>query len=87
MRKARFPLVSIVTPMILPGILLLYSSLVAKKAACGPPYPIGIPKRCEVPTTTSAPISPGGVNFTNDKISAATATLISAAFALAMKPE
>ena len=38
----------------------LNSSLVAKKAACGPPYPIGIPNRCEFPTTISAPISPGG---------------------------
>ena len=31
-----------------------------KKAACGPPNPIGTPKRCAEPTATSAPNSPGG---------------------------
>ncbi|MNQ85288.1 hypothetical protein D3C85_1004450 [compost metagenome] len=65
-----------VTPMIRPGIERLYSSLVAKNAACGPPKPIGIPKRCVVPTTISAPHSPGGVNKVKLKISAATVNLM-----------
>ena len=42
---ALLPCLSTYTPTILPGIDLLYSSLVAKNAACGPPYPIGIPNR------------------------------------------
>ena len=33
-----------------------------KNAACGPPYPIGTPNRCEFPTAASAPISPGDFN-------------------------
>ena len=37
---------------------------------------MGIPKRCVVPTTTSAPMCPGASNKTKLKISAATATLI-----------
>ena len=61
--KALLPCLSTETPTILPGIDLLYSSLVAKKAACGPPYPIGIPKRCELPTAISAPSSPGVLSF------------------------
>ncbi len=84
-RKARPPSTSLVTPIIRPGILRLYASLVAKYPACGPPYPKGIPKRCVVPTTTSTPNSAGAFNFTNDKISAATATFISLAFAFATK--
>ena len=35
--SASLPFESLDLPMILPGINLLYSSLVAKKAACGPP--------------------------------------------------
>ena len=35
--KARLPSLSIETPIILPGIERLNSSLVAKNAACGPP--------------------------------------------------
>ena len=53
----------------------LYASRVAKKAACGPPYPMGMPKRWVDPTTTSAPHSPGGVSRTRLMISAATATV------------
>ena len=41
--NALSPFTSLVNPIILPGKLLLYFSLVAKKAACGPPYPNGIP--------------------------------------------
>ena len=50
-----------VTPTIRPGTFLLNFSLVAKKAACGPPNPRGTPKRWEFPITTSAPNSPGGL--------------------------
>ena len=42
-RSPGLPAASLDTPIILPGILRLYCSLVAKKAACGPPYPIGTP--------------------------------------------
>ena len=44
-----------------PAWMRLCASRVAKNAACGPPKPSGTPKRCDEPTTTSAPISPGGV--------------------------
>mmetsp|Transcript_941 Transcript_941/g.2272 ORF Transcript_941/g.2272 Transcript_941/m.2272 type:complete len:254 (-) Transcript_941:944-1705(-) len=54
-----FPL-SMETPMMRPGMRRLYSSDVARKAACGPPYPMGTPKRCADPTAMSAPHSPGG---------------------------
>ncbi len=40
--------------------------------ACGPPKPIGTPKRCEDPTATSAPISPGGRSRVMASRSAAT---------------
>ena len=55
------PCASTVTPTRRPGIWRLNSSRVARYAACGPPKPIGTPKRCALPTTTSAPHSPGGV--------------------------
>ena len=38
-----------------PGACRTNSCRVAKNAACGPPKPSGTPKRCELPTTTSAP--------------------------------
>ena len=62
------------TPMIRPGSERLYSSRVAKKAACGPPNPIGTPKRWALPITASAPMAPGGVSRTRLSGSAATAT-------------
>ena len=71
--------------MIRPGILRLYFSLVAKNPACGPPKPIGTPKRCETPTTASAPISPGGVNKVKAKRSAATTTCKPFSLAAAIK--
>ena len=40
-------------------MLRLKLSMQAMKPACGPPAPIGMPKRCAQPTTMSAPISPG----------------------------
>jgi len=36
--------------------------MVAKYAACGPPYPMGTPNLWVFPTTASAPNSPGGVS-------------------------
>jgi hypothetical protein len=41
------------------GTERLYSSRVAKKAACGPPKPSGMPKRCDEPSAMSAPMAPG----------------------------
>ena len=60
MRNAGRPRASTETPMIRPGVWRLYASRVAKNAACGPPNPIGTPKRWALPTTTSAPNAPGG---------------------------
>ena len=56
------------------------ASRVARNAAWGPPKPSGTPKRCAEPTTTSAPISPGGVSSTRASRSAATATSAPAAW-------
>ena len=72
---ALLPCLSTDTPTILPGIDLLYSSFVAKKAACGPPYPIGIPNLCELPTAISAPSSLGVFNFANANKSQANTAL------------
>ena len=58
--------------MMRPGVDRLYSSRVAKNAACGPPYPMGTPNRCELPTTMSAPISPGDLIRVNASKSLAT---------------
>ena len=63
-----------VTPIIRPGIVLLNSSFVAKNAACGPPKPIGTPKRCALPMAMSAPNSPGGVSKVSDNKSVAIIT-------------
>ena len=51
--------------MMRPGACRTNEFRVAKNAACGPPNPSGTPKRCELPTTTSAPISPGGTSSVN----------------------
>jgi hypothetical protein len=62
----------------------LYSSFVAKKAACGPPYPTEYQNVVLFKNYCST-ISPGGVSFTKLKISAPLRYLISFAAALAMK--
>ena len=85
MRKQRLPWASILTPMIRPGMVRLKSSLVAKKAACGPPNPIGTPSLCEDPMATSAPNSPGGVNRVSDKRSVAIITMALTACAAVIK--
>ena len=59
MRYATAPWTSRDTPIKRPGICRTKALRVAKNAACGPPNPIGTPKRWELPTTTSAPASPG----------------------------
>ena len=66
------PAASWLTPTRRPGMWRLKLSRVAMKPACGPPKPIGTPKRCAEPTTMSAPISPGGVSSTRASGSAAT---------------
>mmetsp|Transcript_34347 Transcript_34347/g.75125 ORF Transcript_34347/g.75125 Transcript_34347/m.75125 type:complete len:263 (-) Transcript_34347:1057-1845(-) len=45
MRSAGLPLASTLTPMMRPGSCRLYASDVDRNAACGPPYPMGTPKR------------------------------------------
>lgn len=67
---------SIDSPIILPGISRLKKSLAAKKAACGPPYPSGTPKRCEFPNAISAPISFGLFNKHSDNISVAQTAIV-----------
>jgi glycosyltransferase involved in cell wall biosynthesis len=52
--------------------------------ACGPPKPIGTPKRCAEPTTTAAPIWPGGVSSAKDSGSAETRANALAACAAAI---
>ena len=42
--------------------------------ACGPPNPIGTPKRCELPTAMSAPSSPGDLIKVNASKSVITPT-------------
>ena len=71
MRNAGCPKRSTDTPMIRPGKWRLNDSRAAKKAACGPPYPMGTPNRWELPTTTSAPMAPGLFNTSNAIKSAA----------------
>ena len=71
MRSAGRPRASTETPMIRPGVWRLYASRVAKNAACGPPNPIGTPKRWALPTTTSAPNAPGGSTRQSARRSAA----------------
>ena len=66
-----------------PGICRTNASRVAKNAACGPPYPIGTPNRCELPTTTSAPSSPGGVSRVKASRSVQTAASAPASWARA----
>lgn len=61
----------LVTPTILPGIILTKFSLTAKNAACGPPQPSGTPNRWEFPRATSTPNSPGGFKIHKAKRSVA----------------
>ena len=59
--QAGLPWASTLTPTRRPGSERLSSSRQAMKAAWGPPLPRGMPKRWLLPTTMSAPISPGGL--------------------------
>ena len=73
-RSAGFPSESFDRPMIRPGRNRLCDSVVAKNAACGPPNPIGTPKRWLLPMAMSAPNSPGGVSSVSASRSVATVT-------------
>ena len=64
-----------------PGILRAYSGLVAMKAACGPPNPIGTPNRWADPTAMSAPNSPGGLMSVSASRSVAKTTSAPASWA------
>ena len=83
-RSAGFPRESFDTPTMRPGICRLNSLRVAKNAACGPPYPSGTPKRCALPTATSAPSSPGGFRRVSANKSVAITTIAPASCAAAM---
>lgn len=54
------------------------------KPACGPPKPIGTPKRWVVPTAMSAPSSPGEVSSVRASRSAATVTIAPSSWACSM---
>ena len=71
-RSAGRPAVSVLTPTMRPGIARAADSRAVRKAACGPPNPIGTPKRCAEPIAMSAPSSPGGVARTHANGSVAT---------------
>ena len=58
----------------------------AMNPAWGPPKPRGTPKRCDDPTTASAPSSPGGVSRHIASRSVATATRALTLWAAAMIP-
>ena len=58
----------------------------AMNPAWGPPNPSGTPNRCDDPTTTSAPNSPGGVKTHSASRSVATATRALTLWAAAMMP-
>jgi len=61
-------------PTILPGISLNRGFLHAINAACGPPYPSGVPSRWLLPTTMSTPYSPGALIRVRDNKSVAHTT-------------
>ena len=73
-RYAGFPSASTETPTSRPGRARLYASRVDKNAACGPPFPIGTPKRWLLPIATSAPCAPGLSSRTAASGSVATIT-------------
>ena len=79
MRSAGRPAVSVLTPMIRPGSARAAPSCTAMNAACGPPKPIGTPKRCAEPMAMSAPSAPGGVVSTHARRSVATMAIPPAA--------
>ena len=60
--------------MMRPGSFRLNASEVAMNAACGPPNPMGTPKRWELPMATSAPHTPGGVSSVSASRSVAAIT-------------
>lgn len=64
----------LVTPTILPGISRIRGFLHAMNAACGPPYPSGVPNRWLLPTTMSTPNSPGALTRVSDNKSVAHTT-------------
>ena len=60
-RNAGRPAVSVLTPTRRPGSDRANDSVAARNAACGPPQPIGTPKRCALPTAMSNPSDAGVV--------------------------
>ena len=73
-RNAARPVVSILTPINLPGSDLERSSLTAINPACGPPKPSGTPNLCALPTAISTPNDPGSSISVNANKSVAVIT-------------
>ena len=73
-RNAGLPVASMLCPTKRPGIERSNPVRTAKNPACGPPKPIGTPKRCAVPTAISAPHSPGALSSVKAKRSVAAIT-------------
>mmetsp|Transcript_34871 Transcript_34871/g.87735 ORF Transcript_34871/g.87735 Transcript_34871/m.87735 type:complete len:207 (-) Transcript_34871:1983-2603(-) len=66
MRSAGLPDESFEMPMMRPGMRRVnFSSATARKAAWGPPKPMGTPNLCEFPSTMSKPNSPGARSSTH----------------------
>ena len=73
-RNAGLPWASILCPTNLPGIDLSKPARTHRNPACGPPKPIGTPKRCAEPTAMSAPHSPGALSTVSASRSTAAIT-------------
>ena len=80
-RYALLPSASTLTPTKRPGKDRSKPLRTAMKPACGPPNPIGTPKRCEEPTAMSAPNSPGDFRSVNANKSVVTPIKMPASFA------
>ena len=80
-RQAGFPVTSLDTPTMRPGICRLNASAVERNAAWGPPNPSGTPNRWLEPTAISAPNSPGGRKRVKASRSVATTTRTPAVWA------
>ena len=81
-RSAVAPSASTLTPTSRPGIMRSSPRRRLMKPACGPPKPIGTPKRCAEPMAISAPYSPGDFSKQSDNRSQANVTSAPRACAL-----
>ncbi|CAB4845371.1 unannotated protein [freshwater metagenome] len=86
-RIAGVPASSTLTPTRRPGIERSKPARTPMNPACGPPNPIGTPKRWAEPTTTSAPSEPGDLRRVSASKSAATIAIPPAACISAISEE